>query len=90
MASLIPEMKGARRRSGLPVRVRNNTPSASVVSVMENSHNIESRIRDEGVDSGLSSECTTPTGGSPPPRQARVSNISALIAASRAKLENDR
>lgn len=86
MASSIPEMvKGARRRSGLPVRVWNGP--GNMTSHVNNS---ESRIRDEGIDSGLSSECTTPTGGSPPPRQARTSNISALIAASRAKLENDR
>ena len=86
MASSIAEtVKGAKRRSGLPVRVRNGPGN---VTSLEN--NSESRIRDEGIDSGLSSECTTPTGGSPPPRQPRTSNISALIAASRAKLENDR
>ena len=86
MASSIPEMvKGVRKRSGLPIRIRNipqNVPN------IEN--NSQSRIRDEGIDSGLSSECTTPNGGSPAPRQPRTSSISALIAASRAKLENDR
>ncbi|EFN66299.1 Myosin-1 [Camponotus floridanus] len=53
--------KGARRRTGLPTRVR-------VQPSQENGIGGE----DGRDDSGLSSESSTPTNGSPPPRQPRA------------------
>lgn len=89
MASSSEAGRGARRRATLIPRVRVNNLGNTL-----NHHedlNIQRFTEDteNGKDSGLSSESSTPTGGSPPPRQPKVlvssSNLSNSIIASRGK-----
>jgi hypothetical protein len=77
--------KGAKRRSGIPMRA---TPTAEGRRVSEPVQG----LAEDGRDSGLSSECSTPVNVSPPPHQAqpqlpRRTRMRDIIAASRARLQ---
>ena len=78
---------GAKKRSGIPL-----PRSASVPRPLQPPE--VRRIAEDGGDSGLSSECTTPTNGSPPPRQPKElatalprRRMVDIIAASKARLQ---
>lgn len=77
-----PEDKGAKRRVTLIPRAK--IRSDSLVNALE-FNNLRLNDHTEGKDSGLSSESTTPTGGSPPPRQPKI--ITNFPAASRGKVD---
>lgn len=92
--------KGAKRRTGIPMRA---VPTSSGTATPPRVPEMRRVVEDPGRDSGLSSESTTPTNGSPPPRQPKVSEAQAssqlptgiprrqkmvdIIAASKARLQ---
>lgn len=80
MASSTSESsKGAKKRTVLTGRPRVASASANV----EDENGLaSSRNGEDGRDSGLSSECSTPTVGSPVPRQRRATSNPINIAAS--------
>lgn len=86
--------KGAKRRSGIPTL---RTPATTARPPLPQPADVQRlAAEDSGRDSGLSSECTTPTNDSPPPRQVKPEpqptqiprrKMVDIIAASRARLQ---
>ncbi|KAH0566622.1 hypothetical protein KQX54_002590 [Cotesia glomerata] len=80
-----PEDKGAKRRVTLIPRVKVTANPGVVNRTTVDLNNLQIRDNAEGKDSGLSSESTTPTGGSPPPRHSKL--IVTFSAANRGKVD---
>lgn len=80
-----PEDKGAKRRVTLIPRVKVTANSGVVNRTTVDLNNLQISDNAEGKDSGLSSESTTPTGGSPPPRHSKL--IATFSAANRGKVD---
>ncbi|KAG8037132.1 hypothetical protein G9C98_004454 [Cotesia typhae] len=79
------EDKGAKRRVTLIPRVKVTANPGVVNRTTVDLNNLQISNNAEGKDSGLSSESTTPTGGSPPPRHSKL--IATFSAANRGKVD---
>lgn len=75
MSSVSPDVaRGARKRTTII-----STPRIRRENNHDNLSNNYNRSLNDTEDSGLSSESTTPTGGSPPPRQKKQINNQSTI-----------
>lgn len=82
MASSSELAKGARRRTTASQRVRVIDGDATAGGHVLNPNNDgrSSGNLEDAKDSGLSSESSTPTGGSPPPRQPRNTGTAVALS----------
>lgn len=75
MSTAMDASRGARRRTMLPMRVNRancHDTNGEVGSNLASAQRVCSTISEDGRDSGVSSESTTPVNGSPPPRQTKL------------------